>query len=125
MAGRASCTVAASGLGQTITSNARPATREYSGDESQQRQQDYAERDTSAARSFAPAAGITHKGVAFTGGGTVNLTHRLGKTPQGWIVVRVFGGANQVYEAANPTPDKTLYLVNPSGSPITLDILVF
>jgi hypothetical protein len=51
------------------------------------------------------------------------LTHKLGRTPQGWIVVDVEGGANTVYRTGWDV--RVITLQNDSAIDITLKVWVF
>src|SRR5437773_494086 len=56
--------------------------------------------------------------------GDNTIVHKLGRTLQGWAIVRQRAAAS-IYDkqATNATPDKTLILH--TSAPVTVDLLVF
>jgi hypothetical protein len=124
MAGRATTTISSTAAGRSITTGARPMAREFGGDEAQERQQSNVERDTSGARSSPFAGAIIHEGVKFTYNNVVQLAHRLGRKPTGWMVVRVTGS---IYALLTETAsdNKTLSLVHLGFGDTTASIMVF
>lgn len=54
---------------------------------------------------------------------TVNLSHKLGRKPLGWVVTRVRGGGVTPYETASD--DKILTLVGVVGLDTIVDLWVY
>ncbi len=63
--------------------------------------------------------GHQHEHGALTAGDNI-ISHRLGRKPNGWLVLRATGAAPSLYEKIADTTDKTITLVSANTASVVI-----